>query len=542
MLHRVRGYEPRKRRSLRLALFALAAVALASLCASADNARALPASNRVLTTFGWVEGERAREGMSIFRGIPYAAPPVGALRWQEPIAPTPWQGVRPAKAFSADCLQKPVLGPDGKPPTEPSPLLSRGRGESEDCLTLNIWTTAAGTDAHLPVMVWIHGGGYQFGSGAIADYDGASFARAGVVLVTLNYRLGALGFLVHPELSAQSPYHSSGNYGLLDQIAALGWIQHNIAAFGGDATRVTIFGESAGSGSCNILQASPLAKGLFARVIGESTSQMDASLGLLGRQSLQQAQEYGVRYAASLGARSVAELRKLPTAVLARSPLWFWPLDPDGYVLTQSVFATFQHGQQNDVPILVGYNAAEGVNLNVPWIRPVTAAERAAFGNLYGSLTDPQVNTDAVAWQMQVWATLQTRTARQPAYLYEFAQPYPAQDGHRALPQHAAEIVYVFQNFARLPRAWSQEDRDIGRRLAAYWVNFARSGDPNGADSPRWPAFRAEAPQLMQFTSQARAIPAPRQQAYGLIEDYYARRRASADEHGSGSSHGGGAR
>ena len=520
---------------LRLSLATLALATLASVGAFPEDSSGAAAPSRVQTAFGRVGGERTADGVSVFRGIPYAAPPVGALRWRAPIAPPPWQGVRLATEFSADCLQWSVtVRPNDVLPDEPFPQVSRGRGESEDCLTLNIWTTAPRSNAHLPVMVWIHGGGYQMGSGAISEYDGAAFARAGVVLVTLNYRLGALGFLVHPGLTAESVYHSSGNYGILDQIAALTWIQHNITAFGGDPARVTIFGESAGSGSCNILQASPLAKGLFTRVIGESTSQMDSSLGLLGRQSRRQAEEYGQRYAASLGASSVDELRKLPADALKRSEIkGFWPLGPDGYVLPEGVFETFQHGHQNDAPTLVGYNAGEGVNLRVPWIRPETEEERAAFRHLYGDAENPQVNTDAVAWQMQIWATLQSREGHQPAYLYQFDQLYPAQNGKRAAPEHGSEIIYVFQNFDRVQRAWSAEDRQNGQRISAYWVNFARSGDPNGAGLPHWPEFRAASPQVMRFGPQTRATPAPRQDAYEFIEGYYARRRVSTEGRGA---------
>lgn len=493
-----------------------------------------PGAPRIHTASGWLEGSVDQDGVSTFLGIPYAAAPLGPLRWRAPLAAPPWQTVRAAREFSPDCPQHLPSPPPGSkpPPPQAHPPVSRGHGQSEDCLALNIWTAEPRADAHLPVMVWIHGGGYQFGSGALAEYDGARFARAGVVLVTLNYRLGPLGFLAHPELTTEAAYHSSGNYGLLDQIAALQWVQQNIAAFGGDPTRVTIFGESAGSGAVNILQASPLARGLFSRAIGESTSQMDSSLGLTGRQSRQQAEAYGQHYAASLGAKTLEDLRKLPVDALMSSAPPFWPLDPDGYVLPQSVYDTFHNGHQNDVPILVGYNAGEGLNLRVPWIRPESAQEKSAFRHLYPRPDDPQVDTDDVAWQMQSWATLQSLHGRSPAYLYLFDHRRPNARGGSDLPMHGAEMVYVFRNFDLEPRGWTQADRHIGDRLAAYWVNFARAADPNGADLAPWPAFRPEAPELMRFEDEARAIPAPRQDAFRFMEAYYARRRGT-DEPGA---------
>ena len=503
----------------------LALLLMAATATSAAESRSDSAQTRVRTTSGWLGGGLA-DGVIVFRGIPYAAAPVGALRWRAPLPAVNWEGVRPATQFSPDCPQKPLLGPGGSAAHEPSPQLSRGQAENEDCLYLNIWTRAPQPEAHLPVMVWIHGGGYQFGSGAIADYDGTHFAHAGVVLVTINYRLGALGYLVHPELTAESTYHSSGNYGLLDQIAALQWVQQNIAAFGGDPARVTIFGESAGSGSVNILQASPLAKNLFSRAIGESTSQMDSSLGLLGRQSRTQAEEFGARYMDKLGAHTLDEMRKLPVAALTGSPEWFWPLDPDGYLLPESVYDTFRDGHQNDVPILIGSNGAEGINLNVPWIQPATDEEKRDFKTLYPKPHDTQVNTDDVAWQAQVWATLQTQHGHSAARVYRFDHPVPDAQGRPSPPIHGAEILYVFQNFDQERRAWTDADRHIGDRIAAYWVNFARSADPNGPGLPKWPLFRPEMPEIMRFDVQeARAAPAPHQDAYRFIEGYYARRR-----------------
>lgn len=481
----------------------------------------------VRTSAGWVEGARMAGGVLVFRGIRYAAPPVGNLRWRAPAPPGPWTGIRSARQFSPDCPQPVLPHMPGK--EVPGPRPSRAPGQSEDCLALNIWTAAHGTNEHLPVMVWIFGGGFQFGSGAIPDYDGTHFARRGVVLVTINYRVGVFGFLVHPELTAEAPYHSSGNYGILDQIAALRWVERNIAAFGGDPTRVTIFGESAGSTSVNILQASPLAKGLFQRAIGESTSQMDAAAGLLGRLSRSQAEAYGQRYAAAVGAHSLTELRKLPPRALMRAGWAFWPLDPDGYVLPEEIYATFQAGHQNDVPTLVGYNAAEGVNLRVPWIRPETPQEKAMFGRIYPRPGDGQVYTDTVGWQMRSWAALQARTGHHSSYLYEFDQAPPAAEGPSLGPIHGAEIDYVFRNFDRVPLPWTKQDREAGKLMQRYWINFARTGDPNGAGLAPWPAYSSGAPQVMKIDSAARAIAAPRQAAFEFIDGYFSRRRTAHD-------------
>jgi para-nitrobenzyl esterase len=502
----------------------VAAALLAGLAAAA--AAAAPGDPpAVRTASGRLQGERIADGITAYKGIPFAAAPMGELRWRPPAPAAPWKGVRAAHDFSPDCPQAPnkFASSVGVEPRQ-----------SEDCLYLNVWTPARSQATKLPVMVWIYGGGFQGGSAARPLYDGTRFAQKGVVLVTFNYRVGAFGFLAHPELSAESGHHRSGNYGILDQIAALRWVRKNVAAFGGDPHRVTIFGESAGSTAANILQASPLAKGLFARVIGESTSQMDAAAGLLGRQSLAQAERDGLRFASSLGARSLAELRHLPAEALLQPHQFFWPLIADGYVLPRDVYAIFAAGKQNDVPLLVGSNSAEGVNLRVPWIKPETAEEKASFAQLYPEASDPeasspQPSTDTVAWQMRSWAALQAKTGRSPAYLYWFDQsPPPAPNApHGAL--HGAEIAYVFQNFER-DRAWTDEDRHLGELMSQYWVNFAKSGDPNGPGLPVWPAYAAAAPQVMEFSPMPRAAAAPRESAFQFVDAYFASRRTAAQE------------
>ena len=485
----------------------------------------LPASSQTIrTTSGVIEGRKTADGTSVFLGIPYAAAPVGDLRWRPPAPAVPWQGIRAARQFGPGCPQKVV----------PSGFPARDGGYGEDCLYLNIWMPAKASAARLPVMVWIYGGGFQFGSGAVPLYDGSQLARQGVILVTFNYRLGVFGFMVHPELSQESPHHTSGNYGILDQIAALQWIKDNAAAFGGDPQRVTIFGESAGSTAANILQASPLAKGLFAGVIGESTSQMDAAGGLLGRQSLSQAEQYGSEFAAGVGASSIAQMRRIPADTLLKQAKMFWPLSHDGYVLPDDVYEIFAAGRQNDVPLMVGSNASEGSNLRVPWIKPETPEEQTAFSRLYPNAGDTQVYTDTVEWQMRSWADLQATTGHAKSYLYWFDHNPPSPPGALPGPIHGSEIVYVFGNFAQLKWPWTSADRRLGEVMSKYWVNFAATGNPNGTGLPDWPAYRANSPQAMKLSDDAHAISAPGEPAYQFIDTYFRRRRALAVENSSG--------
>lgn len=453
---------------------------------------------------------RQEGGIRTFLNIPYAAPPVGELRWREPGAPSPWDGERDASEFGPACTQ-------GVPSRMPDfPI-------SEDCLTLNIWAPAT-QSGPLPVMVWIHGGGFTYGTGRDPNFDGTNLARKGVILVTINYRLGTLGFMAHPELTKESPNNASGNYGILDQIAALRWVQQNISAFGGNPDNVTIFGESAGSGSVNILQASPLAKGLFHRVIGQSTSQMDPDGGLIGRHDLKAAEWYGRAYTEKFGAPSISELRKLPAEEFLSATTFFWPTERDGYVLPDFVYRLYEQGRHNDVPTLVGSNSDEGSTIRIEFVKE-TAENKAQLEHLYGEFPDRlrQTATDSVQWQMRVWAKLQAETGKSKAWLYWFDRSWPGKPELGAY--HGAEIVYAFKTLDSEQQDWTKEDREISELMSTYWTNFAKRGDPNGPGLPYWPEYDDSAPKLMSISVDPGAISTPRAEAQTFLGAYFDARR-----------------
>jgi para-nitrobenzyl esterase len=379
---------------------------------------------------------------------------------------------------------------------------------SEDCLYLNIWTAAKSSKEHLPVIVWIYGGGYISGSSSMPLYWGDRLARKGVIVVTIGYRLGPLGFLAHPELTRESPQHSSGNYGLMDQIAALQWIQRNIAAFGGDPKNVTIAGQSSGSISVSILMASALAKGLFQRAIGESGGLFEP-LQLAPKFLLANAEKDGEKYAASLGAPSLAELRRLPAAKLIDAGGISHPvIEP--YVLPVSPYEAFTAGQQNDVPLLIGSNAEEArAMVDVSHVTAATFDTDIArsVGQLppplvasYPHATDKEAQQAQLdlerdlrfGWDMWAWARLQAGTGKNPVYYYSFRQqpPFPVGSVYEGWgASHFAELWYVFDHLDQEPWHWTAADRRVASEVSSYWVNFARSGDPNGPSLPAWPAF-----------------------------------------------------
>ena len=439
-------------------------------------------------------------GVRVFRGIPFAAPPIGPLRWRPPEPPLAWSGVRPVDRFGANAVQGVVY----------RDIDSSQPGISEDCLFLNVWTPAAGAGARLPVLFWIHGGGFMAGHGAEPRYDGARLAARGIVVVTANHRLGAFGFFAHPELTAESPHGASGNYGLLDQVAALAWVKRNIAAFGGDPDCITIAGESAGSISVSALMASPLAAGLFQRAIGESGALFTASPKIPDR-SRAGGEQVGMRLAETLGAHSLAGLRALsPETILAAAPTDYslWPI-ADGYFLPESPAEIFAKGRQNDVTLLAGWNRDEGFSFDFTVGTGMTFAEvvRHGFGPFAEGILrlyppdDPQSARDfagdlTIIHPTWAWITAQATTGKAPVYRYRFDRAPKTPDGWfgdrpsaTAGAFHAAEIVYVFDTFDAKPWHFDAADRQTAAAMSAYWINFVKTGDPNGDGLPAWPAY-----------------------------------------------------
>jgi para-nitrobenzyl esterase len=459
------------------------------------------AAQLVQTESGTVSGIHST-GLSVYKGIPFAAPPVGDLRWRPPAHAASWTGTRQAVAFAPACIQVGVSMPGELPPAV-----------SEDCLYLNIWAPAKAETktAHerLPVIVWIYGGGYINGSASMPLYWGDQLAQKSVLIVTIAYRLGPLGFLALPELTRESPHHSSGNYGLMDQIAALEWIHRNIASFGGDPKCVTIAGQSSGSISVSILMASPLAKGLFQRAIGESGGLFEP-LQLAPKFLLANAEHEGEKYAAALGAPSLKELRRLSASLLSGNAGGIVHAVIEPYVLPLSPYEAFTLGQQNDVPLLIGSNAEEAramVDVSQETAATFDRDLEHRVGQLppallaaYPHATDEEARQAQLGlerdlrfgWDMWAWARLQAGTGKSPVFYYSFRQrpPFPAGSVYAGWgASHFAELWYVFDHLDQSPWNWTAGDWKLAEEMSSYWVNFARSGDPNGPGLPSWAAF-----------------------------------------------------
>jgi para-nitrobenzyl esterase len=462
-------------------------------------------------------------GVRAYRGIPYAAPPLGDLRWRPPQPVHAWTGVRPSHAFGPSSLQG-VVWDD---------IDLNGAGASEDCLYLNVWTPAApGDGARLPTMVWIHGGGFVAGSGAEPRYDGAHLAERGIVVVTLNHRLNALGFLAHPELTAESDHRASGNYGMLDLVAALKWVNRNIAAFGGDPAKVTIAGESAGSEAACALMASPLAKGLFQRVIGESGAMFPSPTR--ARKPLEKAEDGGLEFMRKAGAHSLAELRAAPAeAILAAAPgLGFRPI-VDGWFLPRPPVEIFGAGEQSDVPLMAGWNKDEGFNFTLAQgadaKRPYAELVRAIFGGraeealkLYpgGSPGADAASARALGGDLVIihptwsWIEAQKRNGRADIFRFRFDRApltpqgwFGKRSSRDAGAFHAGELLYVFDNLQACPWLIDDADRALAKLASSYWINFVMNGDPNGPGLPRWPSCRGADAAVMALDTPPKAGP-----------------------------------
>lgn len=494
---------------------------------------------RVKTADGIVEGVTEQGGIRSFKGIPFAAPPVGTLRWKEPQPLKPWQDVRKATAFGPRPMQTPVFGD----------MNFRSPSVSEDCLYLNVWAPQQRGKELLPVLVYFYGGGFVAGDGSEYRYDGESMARKGIVALTVNYRLGIFGFLSHPELSGETAYKGSGNYGFMDQAAALRWVKKNIAAFGGDPDKVTIAGESAGSISVSALMVSPLSKNLFARAIGESGS----ILGALPPVPLADGEKVGLQFAASIGAGSLAELRKLDADSLLRASTRFglfrFPRTIDGRFFTKSPLAVFAGGEQAKVPLLVGWNSQEMdyhalLGNHPPTKENFIKAVRSVYGSaadkvvqVYNPGTDGAVEAVAtalagdrfIAYSTWKWADVHSRTSGKPVYRYYYEKPRPAmrpemgnatpglaggvQKGTGSNPPappakgavHSAEIEYAMGNLAtNTVYAWTEDDYTVSRTMQAYFANFVKTGDPNGSGLVPWPSIGKNAVPVMHINIKPR--------------------------------------
>ncbi len=465
---------------------------------------------------GRLRGAMLDQGGATFKGVPYVEPPIGDLRWREPMPIRPWAGVRDAREFGAMCAQR------------PSAIAPASVTRSEDCLFLNVWTPEWPSRSRKPVMVWIPGGGNFGGGSSSATFDGERLARRGVVVVTLNYRLGSFGFFSHPALTRESPHHASGNQGILDQIAALRWVKENITAFGGDVSNVTIFGESAGSLDVSVLMTSPLSKGLFRNVIGESGAVVLVGDPLPLQEAEKRGESRAARWKAPAGV-SVEALRAVPMAeILDADPDYtaggnianVFPnlgITVDGYVFPKKPAAVFAAGQQHHVALLLGNNAREQVPGSFP-PTDLPSAIAAAYGPLtsraqalYAGPADPSYGTAPEQWgtdtsfrcgavQQLIWHA----AARNPAYEYEFAR---VPSGREALGStHASEVSHVFGTLDRgvigvgPPARATEIDTQISEVIQQYWANFAKTGDPNGGRLPKWRKFDTSSRAYMQFT------------------------------------------
>lgn len=478
---------------------------------------------------GLLQGTIA-DGLAVYKGIPFAAPPVGDLRWRAPQPASKWEGVREAVNFAPGPIQ------GGNPPS----------GKSEDCLYLNIWTPAKSANDQIPVLVWIYGGGFGAGATSERNYSGENLARKGVVLVSIAYRVGQLGFFAHPELSKENTNHVSGNYGLLDMIAGLQWVQKNISAFGGDPNKVTIFGESAGGIAVSMLCASPLAKGLFHGAISQSGGSFGPPRPTTfpgeNMKRLTDAEHAGQAYVESAGGSSIAELRKIGTDKLPSVRGMSWPII-DGWVIPDDQYKLYDAGRFNDTPILVGYNSDEGASFSPPktpedYIAGVTTrygkfAEDLIKAYPVGSNTVPKTARDlardaAFGWQTWIWARLQSKMGKSKAFYYYFDQhpDYPSDSplANRGSP-HGQDVAYVFQHLDASNPQVTRTDLEISEAMATYWTNFAKSGNPSGEGVPEWPAFSDANPVVMHFNKTPHTGPVPSAESLKSLDAYFAWRR-----------------
>ena len=515
------------------------AMSLAALAVAFAAPPAMAEITAASVTGGKIQGE-AVDGLGQFKGIPFAAPPVGDLRWKAPQPAKPWPGVKQTVKFGAACMQGGGGGGAGK-----------GIPYDEDCLFLDVWTPAKTPADKLPVIVWIYGGGFNAGATSNALYDGANFAKRGVVFVSISYRVGPFGFLAAPELSKESG-HGSGAYGLMDQIAGLKWVQANVAKFGGDPAKVTILGHSAGGFAVSMLAASPQAKGLFRAVISQSGANfsppVDQASAGSNFQTLRLAEANGQAWLEGLGAHSLAEARALPAATVEKAQRnpgapRFWP-PVDGYVVTADQVELYKARRFNDTPILVGdvsdESAAFGRRVMTP--EAFEADVRKDFGAradtilaAYGHADEAgatrsatQLRSDTTFdWGQYTWARMETSYGKNRAFVYRFDKPTPANPNGSG---HGQDVQYVFGNLGVGGRTQPTDaDRALSAQMQTYWVNFAKTLDPNGAGLPKWPAFTADQPQMMRFGVDPGPAQVANLERLKVLDAYYDWRRAGSD-------------
>lgn len=496
----------------------------------------LNAADLVKTEAGRIDGTVSKDSrIRIYKGIPYAMPPVDQNRWKAPQPTQASNDVLHAVNFGARCMQGRIY----------DDMVFRDKGPSEDCLYLNVWTPAKNAKANLPVMFWIHGGGFAAGSSSEPRQDGENLARKGVVVVSLNYRLGIFGFFTHADLAKESGHNSSGNYGLMDQAAALKWVQKNIAAFGGDPRKVTIFGESAGSFAVSALMASPMSKELLHGAIGESGAFFSMTLAARPHDETEKTDsEFAKR---ALGTDEIGVLRAKPAeeimqaALKERSTVRFAP-NIDGYFLAESVPSIYESGKQSHVPLLAGWNADENSFKSVfkdqqanvenlkKWAHEEFGSKAEDFLKLYPAADDEQAKRSAqdyagdrfIAYSTWRWIEAHSKSGKSPVYRYRFEQAPPgakSPDAKWRGAYHSADIEFVFNVLPSKDLPWSANDEKLADQVSSYWANFAKTGNPNGKGLPKWPAYnKGQQREVMHLATEPKAAPAKDQARYEFLE------------------------
>lgn len=500
----------------------LSIIILLPFCFFAQN-------NIVQTDAGKIEGTIDAHDTHVFKGIPFAAPPVGDLRWKAPQAVIPWKGIKKCETFGPSPVQ-----------AKPMPFMFWSKEYlipetpiDEDCLYLNVWTKSL--KKKKPVLVYIYGGGFRSGGSGCPIYDGTAMAQKDVVFVSINYRVGVFGFLAHPDLTAESKNNSAGNYALLDMVEALKWVKNNISAFGGDPNNVTIAGQSAGAFAVNYLTVSPLAKGLFHKAIAQSGGSFYSAPG--ATQTLKEAEVQGLAYANSLKCTTIAELRaKSATEILQQSGGSQWPI-VDGYIIPKSIYDSYKSGKQNDVPMLMGWNKEDVVgmgNKNAEAYKNMLSEQFSTLSNRFLKEYPAGSNEEAQQSQKQMgrdqtfgiqvytWAKMQFKMGKQKVYLYNFNRNLPAYDEATNFGAfHSSEIVYAYNNLHTSDRPWETVDHKIADSMSSYWANFAHYGNPNHKDLPNWPAYNTTSQEAMIIDTSIKSEKLPDLNKMLVWEQYF---------------------